>query len=126
MTEKRLYVSYALALEDAIALAARLHQRLDLDVALAGYERERRAALLQPQSEARFSALWFENVSRYIGSDDAQLFALLRERRSPLLSRIPPRLYYRLHQATESVSALGRLRKWIGPRARAAYRRWYS
>lgn len=115
-----------LALEDAIALAARLHQRLDLEVALAGYERERRAALLQPQSEARFSALWFENVSRYIGSDDAQLFALLRERRSPLLSRIPPRLYYRLHQATESVSALGRLRKWIGPRARAAYRRWYS
>lgn len=109
-----------LALEDAIALAARLHQRSDLDVALTGYERERRAALLQPQSEARFSALWFENLSRYMGSGDAQLFALLRERRSPLLPRIPPRLYYRLHQATESVSVLGRLRTWIGPRVRAA------
>jgi 2-polyprenyl-6-methoxyphenol hydroxylase-like FAD-dependent oxidoreductase len=111
-----------LALEDAIALAARLHDGTELEEALTAYERERQLALRPAQTDARFSARWFEEVPRYVDLDPARLFALLHERRSPLLPRIPPRLYYRLHQATHDVPALRRLRRWAAPRVKALYR----
>jgi 2-polyprenyl-6-methoxyphenol hydroxylase-like FAD-dependent oxidoreductase len=111
-----------LALEDAIALAARLHDGTGLEEALASYERERQVALRPAQTDARFSARWFEEVPRYVDLDAARLFALLHERRSPMLPRIPPRLYYRLHQATHDVPALRRLRRWAAPRIKALYR----
>lgn len=113
-----------LALEDAIALARHLGQNGDIATALAAYERERIAAIRQLQSEAQFSSRWFENIERYMTGDADRFFTLMRERRSPLLSRIPPRLYYALHLATHKVPALGRLRAWIGARARALYSRW--
>lgn len=115
-----------LALEDAMALAVELHEHMDLDSALDGYESDRLAALRQPQSEARLSAQWFENISRYTGLSDRQLLTVLRERRSPLLPRLPPLVYYALHQATQEVPVLRKLRHQVGPRARAAYSRWFG
>ena len=112
-----------LAIEDVIALAENLQHHGKLELALESYERQRQAALLQPQSEARFSAQWFENVPRYIGLKPHQFFTLLRERSSPLLPRLSPQLYYQLHQATEEVTVLRELRRRVGPKARAIYSR---
>lgn len=112
-----------LALEDAIALAAKLSEVPKLEQALVDYERERKLALRFAQTEARLSARWFENVRRYIELDPPRLFVLLRLRRSPLLPRIPPRLYYSLYEATHEVRALRTLRRWAGPRLRALYGR---
>ncbi len=112
-----------LAIEDAIALAENLQHHSELKLALESYERQRQAALLQPQSEARFSAQWFENISRYIDLKPHQFFTLLRERGSPLVPRLSPHLYYQLHRATEEVTVLRELRRRVGPRARASYSR---
>jgi 2-polyprenyl-6-methoxyphenol hydroxylase-like FAD-dependent oxidoreductase len=111
-----------LALEDAIVLAAKLDGGLELESALAAYEQERQVALRPAQTDARFSARWFESVERYVKLDPPRVFALLHERRSPLLPRIPPSLYYRLHHATHSIAALRRLRRWAAPRIKALYR----
>ena len=110
-----------LALEDAIALAARLHDRAELPSALEAYEEERRLSLRPAQTDARFSAWWFESIERYADLDPPRLFGLLHERRSPLLPHIPPRLYYRLHEATHESAALRRLRRWAAPRIKALY-----
>lgn len=111
-----------LAIEDAIALAGSLRQhRGEQELALSSYERQRKAALLRPQSDARFSARWFEAISRYAGLKPHEFSALLHGRRSPLLPHLPPHLYYRLHQATQEVTVLGELRRRIGPKAKAIY-----
>lgn len=110
-----------LALEDALALAAELQDGSALEPALEAYERKRRHELAPAQCDARFSAQWFENLPRYAGLEPARLFALLRERRSPLLPRIPPPAYYRLHQATHDVAALRRLRRWAAPKIKSLY-----
>jgi 2-polyprenyl-6-methoxyphenol hydroxylase-like FAD-dependent oxidoreductase len=112
-----------LALEDAIALAAELHEGLELETALGAYERKRQAALRLAQSEARFSARWFENVQRYVELDPPRLFTLLRLRRSSLLARIPPQLYYWLYEGTRNVPGLRKLRRWVAPRIKALYSR---
>ena len=112
-----------LALEDAIGLAQELHSSEALEPALEAYERKRKAALRPRQTDAHFSSMWFENVARYAELDPVCLFALMHERRSPLLPRIPPALYYRLHQATHNVRALRRLRRFAAPRIKALYGR---
>ena len=112
-----------LALEDAISLAARLQEGTSLAAAFERYEKERRAALLRTQSDARLSARWFETVPRYIELEPPQVFALLRERRSPLLPRVPPRIYYRLYRATQRNAVLQRLRRWVAPAVKALYSR---
>jgi 2-polyprenyl-6-methoxyphenol hydroxylase-like FAD-dependent oxidoreductase len=112
-----------LALEDAISLAAKLHEGLELEPALEAYEKERQVALRLAQTDARFSAKWFENVPRYVELDPPRLFVLLRLRRSPLLPRIPPPLYYGLYQATRNVPAVRKLRRWAAPRMKALYGR---
>jgi 2-polyprenyl-6-methoxyphenol hydroxylase-like FAD-dependent oxidoreductase len=112
-----------LALEDALALAAELGDGASLASALEAYETKRRRALVPVQSDARFSAEWFESIPRYASLEPQKLFALLRERRSPLLPRIPPAAYYRLHQATHNVAALRTLRRWVAPRVKALYGR---
>jgi len=48
------------------------------------------------------SEQWFENVSRYVDLEPQTLLALLLDRRSPLLPRIPPRSYYRLYRTARS------------------------
>ena len=92
--------------------------------ALERYQRERQAALRRTQSDARLSARWFESVPRYIELDPPQVFALLRERRSPLLPRVPPRTYYRLYRATQRNAALFRVRKWVAPAVKTLFSRF--
>jgi 2-polyprenyl-6-methoxyphenol hydroxylase-like FAD-dependent oxidoreductase len=112
-----------LALEDSIRLAAALTEHADVPAAFEAYERRRKAELLKPQTEARLSAQWFENITRYVDLDPQQFFALLKERRSLILPRVPPRSYYRLHRATQNIGWLHRLREWMGPRVSALYNR---
>jgi 2-polyprenyl-6-methoxyphenol hydroxylase-like FAD-dependent oxidoreductase len=112
-----------LALEDAISFATSLQTEPSLATALERYDTERRRALIRTQSEARLSARWFENVSRYIDLEPWQAFALLMERRSPLLPHVPPRVYCGLSRATQNNTALRKLRRWIAPAVKGAYRR---
>jgi 2-polyprenyl-6-methoxyphenol hydroxylase-like FAD-dependent oxidoreductase len=112
-----------LALQDAISLATRLQNETSLATALERYETERRRTLLRTQTEARLSARWFESVPRYIDLDPQQVFALLMERRSPLLPRVPPRAYYRLYRATQRHASLRKIRKWVAPAVKSVYSR---
>ena len=112
-----------LAIEDAMALAENVRDRDRLPQALQSYEVQRQAALRQPQSEARCSAQWFENLSRYIGLEPRQFATLLHGRRSPLLPYIPPKPYYQLLRATEEVPILSQLRSSVGPKAKAVLSR---
>lgn len=112
-----------LALLDAISLADCLVEEASVAGALDQYEQKRQSALQGAQSEARFSARWFENVSRYMNLEPPQIFGLLMERRSPLLPHIPPRVYCGLSRATQHNLALRTLRKWVAPTVKGAYRR---
>jgi 2-polyprenyl-6-methoxyphenol hydroxylase-like FAD-dependent oxidoreductase len=112
-----------LAIEDAMALAENVRDRDRLPQALQSYEEQRQAALRQPQSEARYSARWFEDLSRYIGLEPRQFSALLHGRRSPLVSHIPPKRYYQLLWASEEVPVLRQLRSSVGPKAKAVLSR---
>lgn len=55
-----------LAVEDALALAACLHEQADLQAALTAYEEERRPVVASTQRAARASLEWFENVGLYL------------------------------------------------------------
>ena len=54
-----------LAMEDALALAACLHEHGDLGQALAAYESERRPVVESTQRAAQASLEWFENIGQY-------------------------------------------------------------
>ncbi|HEX2745586.1 MAG TPA: FAD-dependent monooxygenase [Streptosporangiaceae bacterium] len=112
-----------LAIEDVIALAENLQHHDTLERALQSYQAQRHAALLPPQGEARCSAQWFENLSRYIDLEPHQFSMLLHGRRSPILPHVPPRLYCRLLRATEEITVLRELRRRVSPRAKALYSR---
>ena len=55
-----------LAMEDALALAACLHEHPDVPSALAAYEAERRPVVLSTQRAARASLDWFESIGHYV------------------------------------------------------------
>ncbi|MFD5599340.1 bifunctional salicylyl-CoA 5-hydroxylase/oxidoreductase [Leucobacter sp. NPDC058333] len=62
-----------LALEDALALAANLHEQPDdLDAALEAYEAERRPVVLSLQRAAQASLEWFENIGQYAEQEPLQ------------------------------------------------------
>jgi anthraniloyl-CoA monooxygenase len=61
-----------LAMEDALALAACLHEQPDLGAALAAYEAERRPVVASTQRAAQASLEWFENIARYTWQDPPQ------------------------------------------------------
>ncbi len=61
-----------LAMEDALALAACLHEQPDVDAALAAYEAERRPVVLSTQRAAQASLEWFENLGQYADQDPLQ------------------------------------------------------
>jgi anthraniloyl-CoA monooxygenase len=61
-----------LAMEDALALAACLHENPDVGTALAAYEDERRPVVLSTQRAAQASLEWFENLGQYTGQDPVQ------------------------------------------------------
>jgi 2-polyprenyl-6-methoxyphenol hydroxylase-like FAD-dependent oxidoreductase len=111
-----------LAIEDSIALAANVRHD-DLEVTLESYERQRRAEMRQTQNEARLSAQWFENLSRYIDLKPRQFGALVHARRSALLPLLPPRLFYHLDHASREFGIVRQIRRRIGPLAVALHPR---
>jgi anthraniloyl-CoA monooxygenase len=71
-----------LAMEDALALAANLHEQHDLTQALIAYEEERRPVVLSTQRAAQASLEWFENIAQYVDQDPQQFsFNLLTRSR---------------------------------------------
>ncbi|GAA1260923.1 bifunctional salicylyl-CoA 5-hydroxylase/oxidoreductase [Kitasatospora nipponensis] len=72
-----------LALEDALALAASLHEQPSVDAALDAYEAERRPVVESAQRAAQASLEWFENVGRHTGQgvDQFAFNLLTRSRR---------------------------------------------
>ena len=61
-----------LAMEDALALAACLHEQPDIAAAAAAYEAERRPVVASTQRAAQASLEWFENIGQYTGQDPEQ------------------------------------------------------
>ncbi len=61
-----------LAMEDALALVACLHEQPDVPAALAAYEAERRPVVASTQRAAQASLEWFENIGHYTGQDPPQ------------------------------------------------------
>ncbi|HMC72306.1 MAG TPA: FAD-dependent monooxygenase, partial [Mycobacteriales bacterium] len=61
-----------LAMEDALALVACLHEQPDVDTALSAYEAERRPVVLSTQRAAQASLEWFENIGQYVGQAPEQ------------------------------------------------------
>jgi anthraniloyl-CoA monooxygenase len=61
-----------LAMEDALALAACLHEQPGLDEGLAAYEAERRPVVASTQRAAQASLEWFENLGQYTGQEPEQ------------------------------------------------------
>ncbi|MGW1617569.1 bifunctional salicylyl-CoA 5-hydroxylase/oxidoreductase [Streptomyces sp. NPDC002172] len=71
-----------LAMEDALALAACLHEHPSVAEALAAYEAERKPVVESTQRAAQASLEWFENIGMYAGQDPAQfVFNLLTRSR---------------------------------------------
>src|SRR6266700_1275671 len=58
-----------LAMEDALALAACLHEQSSVEAALAAYEAERRPVVTSTQRAAQASLEWFENIGQYADQD---------------------------------------------------------
>jgi anthraniloyl-CoA monooxygenase len=61
-----------LAMEDALSLAACLHEHESIDAALREYEGERTAVVLSTQRAAQASLEWFENLGQYVDQDPIQ------------------------------------------------------
>lgn len=71
-----------LAMEDALALAACLHEHGSVVQALAAYEAERRPVVESTQRAAQASLEWFENIGQYKEQDPVQFcFNLLTRSR---------------------------------------------
>jgi anthraniloyl-CoA monooxygenase len=71
-----------LAMEDALALAACLHEHPDLHEALTAYESERRPVVESTQRAAQASLEWFENIGMYADQEPVQFcFNLLTRSR---------------------------------------------
>jgi len=61
-----------LAMEDALALAACLHEQPGTDAALVAYEAERRPVVASTQRAAQASLEWFENIGQYLHQEPEQ------------------------------------------------------
>lgn len=61
-----------LAMEDALALAACLHEHDDLDAGLTAYEEERKPVVQSTQRAAQASLEWFENLGQYVHQEPLQ------------------------------------------------------
>ncbi|MEO7070424.1 MAG: bifunctional salicylyl-CoA 5-hydroxylase/oxidoreductase [Nostocoides sp.] len=71
-----------LAMEDALALAACLHEQPTVPSALAAYQQERKPVVESTQRAAQASLEWFENIGMYAGEDpDEFVFNLLTRSR---------------------------------------------
>jgi anthraniloyl-CoA monooxygenase len=71
-----------LAMEDALALAACLHEQPTIGAALEAYQTERKPVVESTQRAAQASLEWFENIGMYADQDPAQfVFNLLTRSR---------------------------------------------
>ena len=71
-----------LAMEDALALAACLHENPSVEEALEAYETERRPVVESAQRAAQASLEWFENIGQYVRQEPPQFaFNLLTRSR---------------------------------------------
>ena len=71
-----------LAMEDALALAACLHENPSVETALIAYETERRPVVESAQRAAQASLEWFENIGQYTHQEPLQFaFNLLTRSR---------------------------------------------
>lgn len=71
-----------LAMEDALALAACLHENPQVTAALEAYETERRPVVESTQRAAQASLEWFEDIGRYADQNELQFaFNLLTRSR---------------------------------------------
>ena len=61
-----------LAMEDALALAACLHEQPSVEAGLTAYEAERRPVVASTQRAAQASLEWFENIGQYADQDPHQ------------------------------------------------------
>jgi anthraniloyl-CoA monooxygenase len=61
-----------LAMEDALALAACLHEHDGVSAALDAYEAERKPVVVSTQRAAQASLEWFENLGQYVRQDPLQ------------------------------------------------------
>jgi anthraniloyl-CoA monooxygenase len=61
-----------LAMEDALALAACLHEQPNVATALAAYETERKPVVVSTQRAAQASLEWFENLGQYLHQEPLQ------------------------------------------------------
>ncbi|MGB3375789.1 MAG: bifunctional salicylyl-CoA 5-hydroxylase/oxidoreductase [Microbacterium sp.] len=81
-----------LAMEDALALAACLHEHDSLDDALEAYELERRPVVASTQRAAQASLEWFERIGQYADQDPLQFsFNLLTRSRRITLENLAVR-----------------------------------
>lgn len=81
-----------LAMEDALALAACLHEHDSLDRALEAYEVERRPVVASTQRAAQASLEWFERIGQYADQDPLQFsFNLLTRSRRITLENLAVR-----------------------------------
>jgi len=96
-----------LAMRDAVGLADSLEAHDDLQTALAQYEQQRWADIMDLQNAAVNSTEWFENVPSYIGQPITQFAYSLWKRRGR-----HPWWRYQLHLATQ-LTPLRRLRRQL-------------
>src|SRR5258706_6578205 len=69
-------------MEDALALAACLHENATVEQALDAYETERRPVVESAQRAAQASLEWFENIGQYVRQEPPQFaFNLLTRSR---------------------------------------------
>ncbi len=81
-----------LAMEDALALAACLHENPSVDSALAAYQAERKPVVESTQRAAQASLEWFENIEMYADQEPAQfVFNLLTRSRRITFSNLQER-----------------------------------
>jgi len=81
-----------LAMEDALALAACLHENPSVETALAAYETERRPVVESSQRAAQASLEWFESIGQYTRQEPLQFaFNLLTRSRRVTYSNLKVR-----------------------------------
>src|SRR5205823_10605651 len=97
-----------LAMEDALALAACLHENASVYRALAAYETERRPVVESAQRAGQASLEWFENIGQYTHQEPLQFaFNLLTRSRRVTYSNLKVR----------DAEFVERVERWFSPRS---------
>ena len=103
-----------LAMEDALALAACLHEHPTLEAALEAYQTERKPVVESTQRAAQASMEWFENIGMYADQDPAQfVFNLLTRSRRITFDNLEERdADFAARMEAEFARHAGRATRW--------------